>query len=99
MTYLVHAWDTDKTNLSLSDDLLARAKRQIGQQVRLDSKPLGIAMCYCCGSILWSRVDKIILIILVRLDLDDETIPVVAYQCAMAIHVMGYLDIVIKFKW
>ena len=44
------SWNTD--NLSLSDDLLVRAKKRIGQQVRFDAKPLGIGMCYCCGSIL-----------------------------------------------
>ena len=27
---LASAWDTDKTNLSLSDNLLARTKRQLG---------------------------------------------------------------------
>ena len=74
-------WDTDKTNLSLSDNLLTRAKKRIGQQVRFDAKPLGIAMCYCCGSILWSRVDNSHTH-LVKLDLDDETIPAVAYQCS-----------------
>ena len=88
---LASAWDTDKTNLSLSDNLLARAKRQIGQQVRFDAKPLGIAMCYCCDSILWSRVDNSHTH-LVRLDLDDETIPAVAYQSAMAVNTKGYLE-------
>ena len=88
---LPSVWDTDKTNLSLSDNLLTRAKRRIGQQVRFNAKSLGIAMCYCSGSILWSRVDNSHTH-LVRLDLDDETIPAVAYQCAMAINGRGYLD-------
>ena len=92
---LPSAWDTDKTNLSLSDNLLARAKRRIGQQVRFDAKPLGIAMCYCCGSILWSRVDNSHTH-LVKLDFDDKTIPAVAYQCAMAINDRGTLSIAIK---
>ena len=50
------SWNTD--SLSLNDDLLVRAKKRIGQQVRFDAKPLGTGMCYCCGSILWSRVGK-----------------------------------------
>ena len=50
------AWNTN--SLSLNDDLLVRAKKRIGQQVRFDAKPLGIGMCYCCGSVLWSRVDN-----------------------------------------
>ena len=48
-------------------------------------------MCYCCGSILWSRVDNSHTH-LVRLDLDDENIPAVAYQCAMAINSKGCLE-------
>ena len=88
---LPSAWYTDKPSLPLSDNLLTRAKRRIGQQVRFDTKPLGIAMCYCCGSILWSRVDNSHAH-LVKHDLDDETIPAVAYQCTMAINGRGYLE-------
>ena len=83
------SWNTD--SLSLSDDLLVRAKKRIGQQVRFDAKPLGIGMCYCCGSILWSRVDNSHTC-LVNLDADDKAIPAVAYQCAMLISGRGYLD-------
>ena len=38
-------WNTE--SLSLNDDLLVRAKKRIGQQVRFDAKPLGIGICYC----------------------------------------------------
>ena len=48
-------------------------------------------MCYCCGSILWSRVDNSHTN-LVKLDIDDEVIPAVAYQCAMTTNGRGYLD-------
>ena len=44
--------------LSVDERMLSRARKYIGQQIRFDSKPLGVAMCYCCGSILWSRVDN-----------------------------------------
>ena len=88
---LPSAWDTDKTKLSLSNNLLARAKKRIGQQVRFDAKPLGTAMCYCCGSILWSRVDNSHTH-LVKLDLDDTVIPAVAYQRAMEASSKGFLD-------
>ena len=88
---LPSAWDTDKTNLSLPDNLLVRAKRRIGQQVRFDAKPLGIAMCYCCGSILWSRVDNCHTH-LVKLDLEDKIIPAVAYQHTMVASGRGYLN-------
>ena len=82
------SWNTD--SLSLNDDLLVRAKKRIGQQVRFDAKPLGIGMCYCCGSILWSRVDNSHTH-LVDLDLEDEIIPAVAYQCTMVTSGKGYL--------
>ena len=88
---LPSAWYTNKTNLSLSDSLLARAKKRIGQQIRFDAKPLGIAMCYCCGSILWSRVDNSHTH-LVKLDLDDTVIPAVAYQHTMQANGRGCLD-------
>lgn len=51
-------WNTDINCLSLNDVLINRGRKMIGQQVRFDSKPLGIGMCYCCDSILWSRVDN-----------------------------------------
>ena len=83
------SWNTD--SLSLNDDLLVRAKKRIGQQVRFDAKPLGIGMCYCCGSILWSRVDNSHTR-LVSLDVEDNNIPAVSYQCAMVISSRGCLD-------
>ena len=82
-------WNTE--SLSLNDGLLVRAKKRIGQQVRFDAKPLGIGICYCCGSVLWSRVDNSHTR-LVNLDVNDETIPAVAYRCAMVISGRGCLD-------
>ena len=55
---LTRKWNTDRTSTSISSELLKRGKRHIGQHVCFDSKPLGIGMCYCCGAILWSRVDN-----------------------------------------
>ena len=85
---LPKTWSMD--NLSVNDSLLARAKKRIGQQVRFDAKPLAIGMCYCCGSILWSRVDNFHTH-LVKLNLEDENIPAVAYQHAMITSGKGYL--------
>ena len=62
-----------------SESMLKRVRKYIGCQVRFDSKPLGIAMCYCCGSILWSRVDNCHTN-LVDLCIAEENIPAVAYQ-------------------
>ena len=86
---LPNAWNTN--SLSLNDDLLVRAKKRIGQQVRFDAKPLGIGMCYCCGSVLWSRVDNSHTR-LVNLDVHNESIPAVAYQSAMVISNRGYIS-------
>ena len=38
--------------------MIVSADKSIAQQIRLDAKPLAIEMCYCFGSILWSRVDN-----------------------------------------
>ena len=83
------AWNTN--SLSLNDELLVRAKKRIGQQVRFDAKPLGIGMCYCCGSVLWSRVDNSHTR-LVNIDVDNKSVPAIAYQNAMKITNRGFLD-------
>ena len=75
-------WNTNGECLSLNDELLNRGRKCIGQQVRFDSKPLGIGMCYCCGSILWSRVDNSHTS-LVTVDIEEENIPALAYQKVM----------------
>ena len=79
---LTTKWNTDGASLSVSNELLKRSKRRIGQQVRFDSKPLGVAMCYCCGSILWSRVDGSHTN-LVDINVSEENIPAFAYNRAM----------------
>ena len=43
---LIAKWNTDSASLSVSSELLKRGKKRIGQQVRFDSKPLGIAMLW-----------------------------------------------------
>ena len=47
-------------------------------------------MCYCCGSMLWSRLHNSHTH-LVDFELPDEIIPAVAYQNAMKINGMGCL--------
>ena len=75
-------WNTDVECLSLNEDLLKRGKRCIGQQIRFNSKPLGIGMCYCCGNILWSRVDNCHTY-LVAIKIEERNIPASAYQKVM----------------
>ena len=76
-------WNTSVECLSLNDDLLKRGRKCIGQQIRFDSKPLGIGMCYCCGSVLWSRVDNCHTN-LVNLDIEEKNIPARAYLKVMS---------------
>ena len=82
---------TDVNCVSLSDELLALGNKRIAQQVRFDSKPLAIGMCYCCGSILWSRVDNSHTN-LVDIKLTEGQIPAVAYQKAMLSAGKGLLE-------
>ena len=79
---LTRKWNTDSASISISNELLKRGKRRIGQQVRFDSKPLGIGMCYCCGAILWSKVDNSHTT-LVDVAIDEEDVPALAYRRAM----------------
>ena len=49
-------WDKSETSLNV-DDLLSVCSRRIAQQRTYDKKPLGVAVCYGCGHMLWSCVD------------------------------------------
>ena len=74
------AWtETDKCNLSINKSMLSRSRKYIAKQIRFDTKPLGEGMCYCCGSILWSRVNNCHTN-LVDIDIDDKSIPAIANQ-------------------
>ena len=72
-------WNTDEYSLSVDENILKRARKYIGLQLRFDSKPLAIAMCYCCGCILRSRIDNCHTT-LVNVNVKDSDIPAVAYQ-------------------
>ena len=50
-------WDDSAEFVNVSDDLLKICSRRISQQCTHDRKPLGIAVCYGCGRMLWSCVD------------------------------------------
>jgi len=73
----------------LNDEMLASANKRIAQQRRFDGKPLAIGMCYCCGSILWSRVDNSHTN-LIDIDVSDEQIPAVSYQKASGKGILEY---------
>ena len=73
------SWNTAECSLSVNENILSCARKYIGKQIRFDSKPLGVAMCYCCGSILWSRVDNCHTN-LVDICINEKDIPAVAYQ-------------------
>ena len=73
------SWNTDECSLSVNENILSCARKYVGKQIRFDSKPLGVAMCYCYGSILWSRVDNCHTN-LVDICINEKVIPAVAYQ-------------------
>ena len=50
-------WDHSEEVLNISNELLDACGRRISQQRTFDRKPLGLAVCYGCGHLLWSCVD------------------------------------------
>ena len=50
-------WDHSGELLNVDYELLNVCARRIAQQRTFDKKPLGIAVCYGCGHLLWSCVD------------------------------------------
>ena len=47
---------TDQVNMS--EDTLRQCTRRVVQQRRFDARPLGEAICWQCGKVLWSRPDS-----------------------------------------
>ena len=64
--------------ISINEEMMVSADKRIAQQIRFDSKPLAIGMCYCCGSIFWSWVDNSHTS-LVDINLTVEQIPAVDF--------------------
>ena len=54
---LPHMWEHSPPFVNVDEDLLKACSRRICQQRTYDKKPLGIAVCYRCGHMLWSCVD------------------------------------------
>ena len=50
-------WDHSGNLVNVDDELLDVCSRRIAQQRTFDKKPLGLAVCYGCGHLLWSCVD------------------------------------------
>ena len=50
-------WDTSPEYVNISETMLKRCTQRLAQQQRFDQKPLGEAMCWQCGKILWTGVD------------------------------------------
>ena len=43
--------------MNIDNDLLDMCAHRISQQRTIDRKPLGLAVCYGCGHLLWSSVN------------------------------------------
>ena len=54
---LSQLWEHPPPFVSVDEYLLKACSRRICQQRTYDKKPLGIAVCYRCGHMLWSCVD------------------------------------------
>ena len=54
---LLMEWDHSKELVNISCSLLDVCSRRIAQQCTFEKKPLGLAVCYGCGHLLWSTVD------------------------------------------
>ena len=50
-------WDHSGNMVNVDDELLDVCAHRIAQQRTFDKKPLGLAVCYGCGHLLWSCVD------------------------------------------
>ena len=50
-------WDHSVELVNINSSLLDACGRRIAQQCTFDKKPLGVAVCYGCGHLLWSCVD------------------------------------------
>ena len=50
-------WEHSNEFVNIDNDLLDVCARRILQQRTFDKKPLGLAVCYGCGHLLWSTVD------------------------------------------
>ena len=52
-------WCHSSELVNIDNDLLDMCARRISQQRTFDRKPLGLAVCYGCGHLLWSTVDGV----------------------------------------
>ena len=52
-------WCHSSELVNIDNDLLDMCARRISQQRTFDRKPLGLAVCYGCGHLLWSCVDGV----------------------------------------
>ena len=50
-------WDTCPEYVNISETMLKRCTQRLAQKQRFDLKPLGEALCWQCGKILWTGVD------------------------------------------
>ena len=50
-------WCHSNDSVNIDDELLGACARRISQQRNFDQKPLGVAVCYGCGHLLWKSVD------------------------------------------
>ena len=84
---------TEWDHLVIFDDqLLGLCSRKIAQQRTYDKKPLGVAVCYRCGHMLWSSVDGTNTFLVSKPSgMSEEEAPASAYLRAVPNCVAGFV--------
>ena len=85
-------WDHSNELLNVDDDLIEACTRRIAQQRTFDKKPLGLAVCYRCGHLLWSCVDGAHTFLVDKpSDLSENEAPASAYLRAVPSCTAGFV--------
>ena len=78
--------------VNIDDELLGLCSRRIAQQHTYVKKPLGVAVCYRCGHMLWSCVDGAHTFLVSKPSgMSEEEAPASAYLRAVPNCVAGFV--------
>ena len=85
-------WNHSNELVNVDDELLDTCARRIAQQRTFDKKPLGLAVCYGCGHMLWSCVDGAHTFLVNRpSDMSKDEAPASAYLQAVPTCTAGFV--------
>ena len=85
-------WCRSDDMVNVDDELLDACARRISQQRTFDRKPLGLAVCYGCGHLLWSCVDGAHTFLVDKpSDMSEDEAPASAYLRAVPSCTAGFV--------